>query len=592
MTDPSTYQGFTSPSSFNVSALPADTAPLASFSAHTVQQEEQIKHTVNYLRKELGIMDRKLGYVYVTKQADTRFCKVGWASKDPAARIRTIEKKCEVITEASYHLGPFFGAYRAERLLHCLLTHRRHIRKNCPCGCENREWYKEDYLEVMRQADIVCSWLCRDPCPYNRVAQVNNLEPGWEQALERWLGTQDREVPLRWDTFFLFGSSVNVVNDGSNLLSVYSSQPKLFEEEYFKEVVSNIIQELKETAIPSRASNRVEICSADGSEDFDPAPDMPAPQLPHPDLQPKAKLTIDLETVCDKTEGTPKEVTKATRQETWDHWFVAPDKYTSDDVMSEHIFVDKQATVSSPTSDTYIRHFSASIRTAEPRVIAQIFRDGDSPSIDRPDERAGETWYYHQANIDTSERSATPEEEADTESADLGKQPHTRNDDDIADISEMLARMPGAFPEDFSKSATNAEYTESTSSADMQMCLFQKPDVSYIFEDFVFRKNADGTISCEKIPDYNWKEIQMNRYGIPARRTFLVDEHNVVTWIPDIAPTMGELSSRVPSLVDVEAHFPPVADAPLCCEDVRGRIRRTKFTSRSSRRCRLYLSRF
>lgn len=578
MTDPSTYQGFTSPSSFNVPALPTGTSPLASFSAHTIQQEEQIKHTVYYLRKELGIMDHKLGYVYVTKQADTRFCKVGWTGNNPAARIRTIEKKCEVITEASHHIGPFFGAYRAERLLHCLLMHCRHVRKNCPCGCQNREWYKEDYLEVIRQADIVCSWLCRDPCPYGRVAQVNNLELGWEQALGRWIATQDREVPLRWDTFFLFGSSVNVVTDGPNLLSVYSSRSQLFGGEYLKEILSNIIQEVKENAIPSKARNRVEIRSADGSEDFNQAPDMPAPQLPHPDLQLKANLTIDLETVYDKPEGTPKEVTKATRQETWDHWFVAPDIYTSDGVMSEHIFVDKQATVSGPTSDTYIQRFPASIRTAEPPVIAQIFREGDSPSIDPPEERAGETWYYHQATIDTSERSATPEEEADRETADLGKQPHARDDDDVADILEMLARMPGAFPEDCSKSATIAEYTksattaeyaESTSSADMQMCLYQKPDVSYIFEDFFFCTTADGTISCEKMPDYNWKEIQMNRYDIPARRTFLVDDHNVVTWIPDIAPAMSELSSRVPSPVDVEAHFPPVADAPLCCKDLR-----------------------
>ena len=277
MVNTSTSNGPTSSSSSNVPVSLADTSSSVPFSPHTISQEKQIKETAFHLRRALIPQDQIPGYVYVTKQADTGFCKVGWASKDPMARIKAIEKKCKVVTTGSYRIGPFFGAFRAERLLHCLLMHRRHLKKNCPCGCENREWYREDYQEVARQAEIVCSWFCRDPCPYDRMAEEKNLEPAWEQALRRWLAMQNREVPPSWNVFFLFGPSVDVVMDSPCLLSPPSLSSQLLSGECVKRMANIILKEMKKKATPSRVKNRVEIPSNDGSEDSDSAPSTPTP---------------------------------------------------------------------------------------------------------------------------------------------------------------------------------------------------------------------------------------------------------------------------------------------------------------------------
>jgi len=150
----------------------------------------------------MGLDSRVSGHiVYVTKQADTRVCKVGWASKDPAAKIRAIEKKCQVVPEVP--TVSVLSSEPSEPNVPFIVrpSIATTLKKNCSCGCENRESYQEDYQEVIRQAQIVCSWLCRDLCPYNRVAQEKNLEPAWELVFGRRLNTQGREEPLSWNDF-------------------------------------------------------------------------------------------------------------------------------------------------------------------------------------------------------------------------------------------------------------------------------------------------------------------------------------------------------------------------------------------------------
>ena len=132
------------------------------FASQTYLQENQIKETAKKIREALPPTDRQSGYVYVAKEAGTGYCKVGFAGRDAAGRIEAIEK-CQIVTDSSYEIGPFRGARRAESLVHYLLTHCTHIRKQCKCCHKNREWYELDYLEVYRQVQTVYSWLRQKP---------------------------------------------------------------------------------------------------------------------------------------------------------------------------------------------------------------------------------------------------------------------------------------------------------------------------------------------------------------------------------------------------------------------------------------------
>jgi hypothetical protein len=76
----------------------------------------------------------------------------------------------------------------------------------------------------------------------------------------------------------------------------------------------------------------------------------------------------------------------------------------------------------------------------------------------------------------------------DAETADLEQWSCASGDEDIVDISEMLAGMPGTFP---------ADDMESAPFADTQVCLYEDPGLLYIYQDFCFIKNTDGTL-CAK----------------------------------------------------------------------------------------------
>jgi hypothetical protein len=110
---------------------------------------------------------------------------------------------------------------------------------------------------------------------------------------------------------------------------------------------------------------RVNIHSTDDSEASDTEPDSPTPQPLRLYAQPKEKNARDIETLYDETKGTLNEGTRLKGRETRDHWFPAPDTNIADDVAPKPITVNKQVTLSSPTSVSHSHISSASIHNSQ-----------------------------------------------------------------------------------------------------------------------------------------------------------------------------------------------------------------------------------
>jgi hypothetical protein len=273
---------------------------------------------------------------------------------------------------------------------------------------------------------------------------------------------------------------VDVVN--SYIPTAPSLPSQLLSGEHVKQIACSLFKEVRKKT--RRAMRSVDIHSTDDSEASDTEPNGPAPQPSRLYAQPREKTARGIQTLYDETKGMLNEGTRPKGQETWDHWFPAPDTNIADEVAPEPITVDKKSTLSRPTSVSHCHKSSASIHNSQQIATAGIPQEHDSHTIDHEKDTAVEAWYYHQVTIDISKRSAKSGEEIDAETADLEQRSYANDDEDIVDISEMSARMPDDM--------------ESAPFADMQVCLYVEPGLLYTYHDFCFIKDTDGTLCCEK----------------------------------------------------------------------------------------------
>lgn len=315
------------------------------------------------------------------------------------------------------------------------------------------------------------------------------------------------------------------------------------------EIVESVFKGLiKKTA---RARRRLETRSPNDSEASGTGPDSPTSQ-PSP-LKATSRVTTarEFETLYNTAEGDLNEGRLPKRQETWDHWYLAPETNMAIDTAPELLAIGKQATLSSPTSISHSPNPLASIHDFQETATASAFQEHNDHTTDHEKDFTEETSYHRQATLNMSESSAKPGNEMDAGFADIASYPS--GDEDIVDISEKLARMPGAFP---------ADYTESAALADMQLCLYREPGPLYIYQDFIFIKNANGTLRCEKLVDYNWKAVHEDRYNIPDLRVPLINENSLLVSFSARPQISDELFSRVTFHSGAELQCSAFASAP------------------------------
>jgi hypothetical protein len=78
------------------------------FSALRAPEEQQNKTVAKLIGRGLSKKEQLEGFIYIAEQSGANFCKVGYAKKDAARRIKAIGK-CDIVTSNSYQIGSFVG---------------------------------------------------------------------------------------------------------------------------------------------------------------------------------------------------------------------------------------------------------------------------------------------------------------------------------------------------------------------------------------------------------------------------------------------------------------------------------------------------
>ena len=160
-----------------------------------------IRDTLAEIRQQPTLRDLELGAVYVAKEMNTDFIKVGYAMHRDATRVRDVATECGVSFEKTYRTPLFYCAHRTEQIVHKILSQEAYPRYGCECEDENHEWYEKTFDSLITLVNLVRTWTTQKPYDLGK----NALKDEWETALCNWENSQKTPKPLAWSEFFLMG---------------------------------------------------------------------------------------------------------------------------------------------------------------------------------------------------------------------------------------------------------------------------------------------------------------------------------------------------------------------------------------------------
>ena len=494
------------------------------FSLYSRPKEVQNRKVASYIRKKFLATDYEEGYVYVAKDADTGFCKVGFSRRDADARIKAIEK-CKIHTNSSLRVGPLKGAFRVERLVLSLLEHRCHPRQQCQCGLQNLEWFEEDYEKVILQVEIVYNWMQNEP--YELLEGEMTLKGVWSDALDKWRRTQETELPWSWNEFFIMGPFINVSMGGlcyhiptSDAEKSHSSTRQFGKQ--FLHLISGLkhnkgsIKKLKRAK--ARLTKRAHI--HDGASVSPP----PNAHVSHQEeIQDRSEDADIWDTVDEYADSTPS---KRPHSRPSNRSSAAKVAHADVDNPIEYVTPQKQNCRLDLRNRSPLQSFEHDRPTTSSPMTVCEFQQS-SPELILPQDidgrlrteenGTGRATYHHEVTLRASGNGDTPRKWSDPTSV-ISDPIHSLNDDcKIFDIVERMARMPGAFPDD---EVDNPSYPE------WSMVIL--PKAPFSTKDYVLHEVVD-------------KELHTDAWNIAGTRTFLVDENNFIVLVPGSPPIAEDL---------------------------------------------------
>ena len=438
------------------------------FSALRAHEEKQNKAVAKLICRGLSKKEQLEGFIYVAEQNGGNYCKVGYAKKNAARRIKAIGK-CEIVTSNSYQIGSFVGAYRAEQLIHKLLSHRRRFRYDCPCGCKNREWYEIDFEQVKLQVLIVFCWFRASP--YGRFpqpegdakaekdAKPKELEKVWQDALKRWESTQEGPKPLKWDAFFINGPNMLTVMGSSCRTPPCKDAPSGHSSSVKHPRPNHLLGSGRKPVKLKHLLKRGLVRAMTGlsRHDGDTAKGFHFPNVRRGSSgQTTPNLSRQPDAETEAPDATPSKSPQTRRQHTWDYWFDAEAKPASN--------------ITPSSTRTNLRQSAtANILQESPSVsilddLAGISKAGSekcgqenlpvSVSEHAIDENSSflETDYASASHCfqgaSTSFKTRSPGVRAEV-AKDVAPQVEasSRDSDEMIEIAARLANMPGTFPD-------------------------------------------------------------------------------------------------------------------------------------------------
>jgi hypothetical protein len=439
-----------------------------SFSALRAPEEQQNKTVAKLIGRGLSKKEQLEGFIYITEQSGANFCKVGYAKKDAARRIKAIGK-CDIVTSNSYQIGSFVGAYRAEQLIHKLLSHRRRFRYDCPCGCKNREWYEIDFEQVKLQVLIVFSWFRANP--YGKFpqpegdakaeddAKPKELEKVWQDALKRWESTQEGPKPLEWDAFFINGPTMLTVMGSSCRTPPRKGAPSGHSSSVKRPRPNHLLGSGRKPVKLKHLLKRGLVRAMTGlsRHDGDTAKGFHFPNVrrgssgrttPNLSRQPDAEN--------EAPDVTPSKSPQTRRQHTWDYWFDAEAKPASNITPSStRTNLQQSATANNLQESPSVSSLddlagiskAGSVKCGQensPQSVSDHAIDKNSTFLET--DYASASYCFQGASTSFKRRSPGVRAEA---AKDVAPQvgASSRHNDEMIEIAARLANMPGAFPD-------------------------------------------------------------------------------------------------------------------------------------------------
>ena len=314
-------------------------------------------------------------------------------------------------------------------------------------------------------------------------ADEMTLQPVWEEALSKWLESQDTETPFGWNDFFITGPSMDVVASGT--WHDTSPQPILYR--FVNELVNNITQSprMKEMLREGLTKAEIRITHHEHVNASVSSASM-YPRL-HQGEQSSPKIAEGSEAADEEPNPTPSKPPRLRLLRTSDHYFTARHSQATGNTAFEPVGYSQQDTLvdricespsynpwQSPTSPRHV----ATLDEHQQRLALsrpEILLNPNDSSMHAKNLTSAAT-YHVQVTVGLDEIGTQPDENGSSSERQNFCSP---GEPDAIAKPEVCPPMPGAYPHD-----------EMECSSSTELDLDAEPHLSDSFKELAIPQNT------------------------------------------------------------------------------------------------------
>ncbi|KIY02085.1 uncharacterized protein Z520_02223 [Fonsecaea multimorphosa CBS 102226] len=165
------------------------------------KQDQKTSKMISSMRKDLCQTATKKGYLYAVQIRGNGLVKVGTSGVDEEARPTTSIACCKFKPGKVFQTTNFYGAFKAEKLVHNLLSQWNETVECSTTVTKHEEYFSCGLGFAISAIDLVTTWFLKEP--YLIEGQQGSLKDEWRDALDAFKESQRSEEPMEWFEFFL-----------------------------------------------------------------------------------------------------------------------------------------------------------------------------------------------------------------------------------------------------------------------------------------------------------------------------------------------------------------------------------------------------
>ncbi|OQU98723.1 T5orf172 domain-containing protein [Cladophialophora immunda] len=164
------------------------------------KQKKKTTAVIRGIRATLCATAANEGYIYATHNRTNGLVKVGYGGISSLDRP-TDMAKCKFDPGRIFETPNFRGAFRAEKIVHGLLSQWNKEVECTRCINKHKEYFDCGLGFAISTIDVVTTWLLKEP--YLIEGETGSLKDNWKEALDIFERSQDSDEPMDWFEFFL-----------------------------------------------------------------------------------------------------------------------------------------------------------------------------------------------------------------------------------------------------------------------------------------------------------------------------------------------------------------------------------------------------